>query len=100
MIHVQELINDRKTYIIERDPASPKIHTGKISGIVRNDSGHFLRVKTENETIRVHISGRFLPDVLLNNSIFFDAASAMCELEIFKEYLRTHKKYTPKLMGF
>lgn len=94
MIFVEELRKNRKVFILERNKNVPCIHTGLILGIVKSGDSHYLRVLTEQEIIRVQISGNTLPNSILSSSIFFDASTANLELNNYKAYLKTH---TPKV---
>ena len=94
LIFVEELRKNRKVFILERNKNVPCIHTGLILGIVKSGDSHYLRVLTEQEIIRVQISGNTLPNSILSSSIFFDASTANLELNNYKAYLKTH---TPKV---
>ena len=87
MLFIEELRKNRRVYVVERNPNAPKIHKGKIENIVCFAGSHYLRVKTDTETIKVQISGKFLPGTLLNNSIFFDFFLANQVLQEYKDFL-------------
>lgn len=95
-IYRDELHHGRTVFIVVRKGRNKSFFTGKIEDIIFCEGRHFLRVKRKltqstSEIIRVEISGKILPNVLLNSSIFFDEASAKAAI-LYSDYNNDTRK--------
>lgn len=102
LLETDKLKKGRVVYVVVRGGQTATVEQYVIKRICKDEHSHYLHVLPTNasqEPLNVQISGVFLPETILTNTVFFDPQEARYAMHASNLINRGGKYATPDTVG-